>query len=525
MKSLLLSTVSNFLLALFCLALFSCDAPYKVGLDLQRAEQLIGTSFKEDYLIETNVVLMDSISNADREYGISLRNIKAMLGYISDREFGSTRATIYSKIQWNGRKILDSVDINEPDKALLPPFAYDSVTLRLQTPFISSLDDANLRRLAYGDTTQALTIRVERLAQALDTAKTYYINQEHLPTTELLGRATLKPVFRTGTTNGGRTTVYFYEFNIRLSDVFGRELYEKSGKPEFASDAAFENMLKGIKVSVENTNSAAIWNLDLSTSFNSSGINLFYRYENSKTSVSSIYYMVKNPLNQAQWFTKVDTDFGNTPFLNKVRLNTPVPTKDLGNQLYIQDGTGLSTHLNFPTLHDLNNIKNSKDSVIMVNRAELYFETLNNDAIIGFNQPPPSELFLYLAANNQTDLSLGRETQDGYTYEYLFALFRDAPTNNSSQLYFTYIPTAISYSNGFMTKYIQDVIDGKYVDKDGNKKGLFMVAGSTLSNSQTGQFEAKHDLLFNKVIIPDGSMSNGNKRLRLRVYYTKVKRS
>jgi hypothetical protein len=521
MKSLLLSTVSNFLLALFCLALFSCDDPYKVGLDLQRAEQLIGTSFKEDYLIETNVVLMDSISNADREYGVSLRNIKAMLGYVSDREFGSTRATIYSKIQWNGRKILDSVDTATPDKSLAPPFAYDSVVLRLQTPFISSLDDANRRRLAYGDTTQPLTIRVERLAQSLDTTKTYYIDQEHLPTTELLGRATLKPTFRIGTTNGGRSTVYYYEFNIRLSDAFGRELYEKSGKPEFATDAAFENMLKGIKISVENTNSAAIWNLDLSTGFNSSGINLFYRYESSKKSVSSIYYLVKNPLNQAQWFTKVDTDFGNTPFLNKVRLNTPVPTKDLGNKLYIQDGTGLSTHLNFPTLHDLNNIKNSKDSVIMVNRAELYFEPLNNDAILGFNQPPPSELFLYVD-KNPTDLLIG-EREDGSFY--LFPVFRDAPTNNASELYFTYIPTAISYSNGFMTKYIQDVIDGKYIDKSGYKRGLFMIAGSTLSNSQTGQFAAKHDLLFNKVIIPDGSMSNGNKRLRLRVYYTKVKRS
>jgi hypothetical protein len=524
MKSLLLSTISNFLLALFCLALFSCDDPYKVGLDLQRAEQLIGTSFKEDYLIETNVVLMDSISNADREYGIALRNIKAMLGYVSDPQFGSTRATIYSKIQWNGRKILDSVDTSNPDQSLALPFAYDSITLRLQTPFISSLDDANRRRLAYGDTTQELTIRVERLADALDTTKTYYTNQEHLPTTELLGRAKVKPVFRTGTTNGGRSTVYFYEFNIRLSDVFGRELYEKSGKPELASNAAFENMLKGIKVSVENTNSAAIWNLDLSTGFNSSGINLFYRYENSKKSTSSIYYLVKNPLTQAQWFTKVDTDFGNTPFLNKVRLNTPVSTKDLGNQLYIQDGTGLGVHLNFPTLHDLNNIKNSKDSVIMVNRAELYFEPLNNDAIIGFNQPPPSELFLYVG-RNPTDLLIGKGGSGSFSYEFLFPVYRDAPTNNASELYFTYIPTAISYSNGFMTKYIQDVIDGKYIDKTGMKRGLFMVAGSTLSNSQTGQFEAKHDLLFNKVIIPDGSMSNGNKRLRLRVYYTKVKRS
>ncbi len=515
MKSLPVSSLRTFLLALVGLFLFSCDDPYKVGLDLQKNEQLIKTYFKDDHPIATSVVLMDSISNTDRDATTSLRATRAMLGILKDPQFGTTKATIYSKVHWDGRKILDSVDRASPDVSLIGLEAYDSVVLRLRTPLISNTDAISLNRMAEGDTSATLIIRVERLAQELDTTKTYFINHPDLPVTELLGSATVKPIFRK-TAVGNNTFVYHYEMRVRLNDDFGRSIFDKSGKPELATKAAFENMIKGLKISVENTNSTALWNIDLNLSSNSSGIDLFYRYKSSNKAQSVTYNLTANPVAQAQWFTKLETDYNGTPFLSKIKKNEPMPTSNLGNQLFIQDGTGLGVHLDFPTLRGLN--KNDKDSLTVVNRAELYFEPLNNAAMVGANQTPPSELFLYIAASPTTLASGSGKTNLGYEYSFLYPILRDAANNSEPPLYFTYIPTAITYSNGFLSKYIQNLIDGT-----DNGKGLFMVAGFTLSSTQ-GALIVKHDYALNKVIIPDGNPINGNKRLRLKLYYTKVKK-
>jgi hypothetical protein len=517
MKPLFAYTFKSLLIALLAMLCIACDDPYKVGLDLQKNEQLINTYLKEDYEVKTSVVLMDSISNTDKDILASVRTLKGMLGNLSDPQFGDNRATIYSKVLWNGYVIFDSVDIKEPSVPLKKKGIYQSIFLRLRTPLVSNLEAISISRLVHGDTSQALTIKVERLTEALDSNQTYFVNHRHLATSQLLARTTLKPTLKSAKT--GATTAYFYQFDIPLSDDLGREIYEKSGLPELATKAAFENMFKGVKISVENPNSAALWNIDFSTNVLSSSVSsmgIVHSLENLVRKDTMVYYLVTPPTKQAQWFTKIETDYSKTQFLKNIKPQEPMPTANTGNRLYIQDGTGLGVHIDFPTLRNLN--KTNKDSIIVVNRAELYFEPLNNDALIGNNQPPPSELFLYMAAS-PTALASGRSTTtDGYSYDFLYPINRDAANNFTSPAFFNYVPTAITYSNGFITRYVQDLIDGK-----DNGKGMFLIAGFLQTDSQNNSVP-KYDLTLSKVIIPDGSPQNGSKRLRLKLHYTKIKK-
>lgn len=498
-----------FVISTILVGLFSCDDPYKVGLELQANNQLVGTSYTDTFTIDAKLVLQDNIYNTDA-FNVSTspffdsRRMLGHVGLMQDAQFGTTQSSLYTNLFWGATKSFD----------------YDSMSNSkvVKTFKAIGLDSARIFLTidnVYGDTLTPITIKVEQLAEALDTTRRYFSFHE-FPTTREIARKTLRPSARFGVPAS---------IAIPLNASFAQELFEKSGKTELSTSDEFRKYMKGLKISIESNTPSSMISVNMA---GSSGIELYLKYDGTPTRrVANYYFVTANGTfaNRNQWFTSVKANFSPTPFLNKLQLKTPLSTQQTNHKIYLQDGTGLVAWLDFPTLRNLN--KQNKEEYIMLNRAELYFFSTGD---IATNQAP-SDLFFYESAVGGVDFMyddplLSAELDPSKRIAAMpIPIGRDFASNALAPLNATYVKNGFTYSNTFLTRYLQSVIDGKDTqNKQG--QGIFLVPGFLhIVNYQTSSQQfVKHHARMNKTILYDNHAINGEKRMKLKLYYTKFKR-
>ncbi len=486
--------------------LSSCDDPYKVGLELPNAT-LLNTTFSDTFSVSSSLVLQANIYNTDAfatgidGFGNLAENRygTASLGYIYDAQFGATKASFYTKIPWTTRWVsFDSTNTVNNVVTRFVPIRYDSARIKLSWLGV------------IGDTLTPLTIKVEQLATKLDTTKKYD-SKQNLPVMREIGRATIIPK----TIKGVAQPIY-----IALSEEFMSEVFAKSNKTEFSNSNSFDNFMKGFKFSIEGASPAYMLSVNMLGNTNiefipkyTAGSSLFYPY----------YFTTFLPIeaNRNQWFTSVESNYENTQFLNKLTPYIPVSTKNTNNKIYLQDGTGLVALLDFPSLRGYNK-KVSQDEAIVLNRAELYISAVDND-----NNTSTPDLFFYQVGQNGVTMNYNElQIFDFDISRRIDAtpipIARDvAVASPIYPLYANYVKSAKNYNNVFFTRYLQSVIDGKDM-LNGQGKGIFMITGSLETNGN-GSY-VKHNIRLNKVILADNNVANGDKKLKLRLYYTKFKK-
>jgi hypothetical protein len=498
-----------FVISTLLVGLFSCDDPYKVGLELQANNQLVGTSYTDTFSIDAKLVLQDNIYNTDAFNTSSSpffdsRRMLGHFGIMQDAQFGITQASLYTNLFWGATKSFD-YDSTSSSKVVrtFKAIGLDSARILL------TIDNV------YGDTLTPITIKVEQLLQSLDTTRRYFADQE-VPVTREIARRTIRPTTRLGIPTS---------IAIPLNTSFAQELFEKSGKTELSSSEEFRKYMKGLKISVEGNTPSSMVSVNMA---GSSSIELYVRYDGTFTRrVANYYFVTANGTvaNRNQWFSSVKSNFSPTPFLNKLQLKTPLSTQQTNHKIYLQDGTGLVAWLDFPTLRNLN--KQNKEEYIMLNRAELYFFTTGD---IAPNQAP-SDLFFYESAVGGVDLMydeplLSAEIDPSKRIAAMpIPIGRDFAGNTLAPLNATYVKNGFTYTNTFLTRYLQSVIDGKDTqNKQG--QGMFIVPGflHVVPYQTSSQQFVKHHARLNKTVLYDNSTINGDKRMRLRLYYTKFKR-
>lgn len=423
---------------IFSTLLFNaCDTPQDIGVELQAEGQLIQTLFTDTITVNAQLVRRDSIETD----GVS----NLLVGAIQDPDFGNYRAESYFKMNFTAA---DSIDLAGSEDEYP---AIDSLI------FVLSLQNT------YGDTTQPVEVGLFPLRSAEDLVDTLdYYQFDRLPAEE----TPLASVPYPDSLTDDRL------LRLRLDTNLVSQNLNENGVligEQFVQDfSAFR--LAALNPSVPRS--------VLSIGRTQSRLVVYYSYPGDTTSRAVTLFIGKS-------FVGTELDYSSTAF-PRLAQESPVPTSQTNNRLYIQAGTGINARITFPHLD-----KFRTEADFRVHRAELRFPTVA--PTISDNYPPPESVFFFESDpfGNFALSESGGEIPlpfEGVTGQALFIRYSGSGRN---------------YSDANITTYLQELLDGT---RENN--GIILAPSGNESS-------------LNRVIFQDASSFN-DRQLQLRLYYTIV---
>jgi hypothetical protein len=435
------------------LILFSCDDDFDLNLNAPGVNQL-------------NAIYTDTVTVAISTHKLDTVNTtnQMLIGSVQDPFFGTTRSMAYTTLMLGK----DTLNFAAPSSSFL---ALDSVVLTLGVTNF------------YGDTTQENRLLVHRLLQKPDSGKQYYSTDE-LHVSELLGEAMLK---------GSRNRVV----RIKMNERFSRELFSRSGEPEFLNQANFERYLPGLRISAEGPANGSMITVD--PKLDNSRLVLYYRNSALDTvSRQHSFFLLRvgiNPFNSneifiinGRTFSNIKTDLGQSRFLRTLSPAQALPSNQTGNVAHLQGAAGIYVRLQFPHLKNI-----SEGRRVLVNKAFLSFHNAseNYDPSIRFNQPPPN-ILLYLFSNPD-----GLPARQSNGLEAFLAA-----EGRATRAEAFYRAAGRNYPDLEVTSMIQDILSGRTANN-----GILIRAlnpGGTI----------------NKLLIADQQYAVPAQRIQLKIHYT-----
>ncbi len=290
-----------------------------------------------DYTATDTLTLKCSVEREDKIITSDLTSTTAyfLCGELNEPIFGKSTSDIYTSLRLRSTSIT----------AFKAPQVLDSVVLYLRYA------PAGI----YGDTTQAQTLVVERLAQPLDNSNTYY-SDETLPVAEEVGR--VNNFFPKPTTLDSLSSTAKAAFlRVPLSAAFGQELFGYDSLT-YTSDSLFRAKVRGFRIkSSSASNPGAMLAFTLNDGAFSI-IRLYYKDSDTTTVRKSIDYIFSG----SNKFTHLAHDYAGSA----VEPTLGQPANDL---MYIQGVGGLRIKVEMPFADDFKNIA--------VNKAELVLTVAN----------------------------------------------------------------------------------------------------------------------------------------------------
>ncbi len=339
---------------LFFLGLIAgCEKePQNIGLNIQPLDDKINIEYTDTVTVFAYSELQDSILT-DNAY-------LNLLGSINDPIFGKTKASIYTQLQLSN---------NNVDFGSNP--VLDSV--------IMSLDYNGF----YGNLSNQQTVRVYEITESLHNDSAYYSNQ-NIPNDGLdLANYTFYPkpndslviqAIACKSIYSVDSIKYAPQLRFRLDDSFGNKIIDKSGGTELSDNDNFLQFIKGLYVTVDQTNErGAVLYFDLESSV--SKITLFYHNDDDTLSFDLV---INNRCARFNNFDHYDYADADQLFKDQVLNNDTTKGKNL---LYTQPLVGVRTKIYFPHIHEL-----VKSGNIVINKAELVI--CNNSEASRVLKPP-----------------------------------------------------------------------------------------------------------------------------------------
>jgi Domain of unknown function (DUF4270) len=373
-----------------------------------------------DYNFTDTISMRVSVSREDSALITSDRSTADYLlcGELNDPLFGKSSAEIYTLLQTS----------NSALNFQNPRFRYDSIVM-----FIRINGDG-----IYGDTLQEQTLRIHRLAEAINTSdKVNYYSNSTIPTGEQIAEFKFMP--RPSKKDSlVSTTARGSYVRIKLPDTFGQELFGYDSLT-YVTDSTFEMKLRGLKISSSSAGASpgAMLGLDLNdTDF--SFMNLYFTRDDSVKAIFKYQFL------NARKFVSFKHDYAGSPVENSI-------DKPVSELAYAQGMGGLRFKVEFPWASNYENIA--------VNKAELVMTVAEQpgDNSLLF----PTEQFLVLQKQNDTTFtvindiieSVGASGSQGYGR---FGGYPIKKTVNGQ---------AVIEYRFTLTQHFQDIID----DNGGNK--------------------------------------------------------
>jgi len=458
------------------LALFSCEDTTDLSLEGVGSEVELGTSYKDDFIVEAATVLApDSI--------LAFRRGNLLTGRMANSSFGTLTTTSFIEVSTISSTVTGAAGAQ-----------VDSMVLAL---------DYNE---SYGDTTQNLTINVHQLQQPFQATATYFTNSALPFEPAVLGSATFKPAPRrvktevvTTTTNGTSTSTTVKRSipaRVRLSNAFAAQILAQSSGT-LSSQTEFIKFFPGIAIT-SSANAQAV--LGFQPTADSTYLKIYYTSGGTK-------YQYRLGITAANnYFSNITTDRTGTPLAALRQAGDSLPARNINNQAFLQESVGIKTKVTFP---DLKNFKQQLGEVA-INRAELVIPASS----VPFNMVSP---YIYLYETNKSNRILryidSKNTPRGLSDANSYAFYYTTPYPG------VYSATNQEYKIN-ITSYVQALLYNTMPTDITPSNGLIISPASIAFVSGTVD---PLDLLSLQTLRQTVISTAGDKRIALRVYYTTQK--
>jgi hypothetical protein len=308
----------KFLILIFSgLLIVSCDS------DTDAGEFVVGA----DYLaINNKVILIDTVtidvSTVKLDSLVTSSESRILVGNYEDPLFGKVKADSYFQVLTTAFNLYSQ---NSDTDAT--GYVFDSIAMILR------YDD-----YYYADTTKIQTLNIHRVLEKFKPNSeddSFYNNSVLNYDTSSLGVIAYRPK------PIGKDSV-----NVKLSDDFGLELFDKFKNNDITSSEEFANYLKGFVItSVSNSSTSVI-------GFNLSSVVRLY-YSKGTAATGEMYIKDFTILDASKQFNAISSDRAGTLIqdlpLSKMNLSSVYT----GNKGFIQSGTGIACRLDFPNIKQL----------------------------------------------------------------------------------------------------------------------------------------------------------------------------
>lgn len=310
-----------------------------------RSDVPFGTVPDEGY---TKIVAVDSIgiemATVFRD-SFETNNISSyLLGRYQDPYLGSVAGKAYMQF---------TIPASTPE---IPASAvFDSITVLLYP-----------NTYYYGDTTQALTFRIQELDQTIvHSYSSFLYNTSSIPVkSQVLGqkRLTLRP----NATDS---------ISIRLDDAKGQELFTKlrQGATELSDEANFLNYFKGLRIDVDDADVGAVYG------FKGSGGNFIIRLHYHHTfPYHEDQYIDFASLGNDLAFNQLLPDRTGTGLVSTGGYVSEIPSAQTDHLAFMQTGMRTRIKITFPTLRSLlyqNKLIKLLKAELILRPAELSYTT------------------------------------------------------------------------------------------------------------------------------------------------------
>lgn len=308
-------------------ALFSCNDPNTVGLEVQPESDQPNLTFTDTVTLQTEIYRTDSAITYS--LGVNTANA-ALIGSMYESELGQSTANIYGQIV---------PAVTNPD---LDSAVFDSLVLTFAY------------KSFYGDSTTQQTFTVYELDQALSDDSTYYSNQTFAVKSTVVGSSTFSPLPNSNVIIGSDTLAP--HLRIKLDQTYAQGLFDNiKGSNWLSSKETFLSNMKGLYVQCTPTNSGGgIITYNPNTSL--SGMTIYYTDSSGSTlSKKTISFLMSD----AARCNHFEHDYSTSVVGNIF----PKISADKG---YVQAMAGLRTKVTFPFINSL-----IAAMPIAINKAEL----------------------------------------------------------------------------------------------------------------------------------------------------------
>ncbi|QCR24052.1 DUF4270 family protein [Pontibacter sp. SGAir0037] len=350
------SAVRRLLFFFFSIAAFSaCQDPTDIGLNLQKDEDLIGTTFIELPVNTGTVLLNDSI--------LSYRQIP-LIGQYTDPALGAVKSTAFTEFGIAGSDLTFGVNAQ-------------AVSMELTLDYSGVYGNAGSNNL---------TLSVHRLTEGFNDRTSYFTNSALPYESTPLGTATITPKMLKKANSSTDSTSAENKIKIALNLDFANSILAQR---TFASQESFANFVRGLAIVPSNGTSSNL--LFLNYAADTSKITLTYKLNGSE---ELLKYTFRFNYSDVRYFNRVVADRAGTAVETLQNKGDFVAASETGGESYIQANTALLTKVVIP---ELARLKEQIGNVI-INRAELVLP-IKDASRTGYLTAPP-QLVLYRTNNN-----------------------------------------------------------------------------------------------------------------------------
>lgn len=448
----------------------SCKDPNEVGNSLLKENS--NTTFIDTFSIETDVVFYP-------ENLLSNKATSILVGNVTDPNFGNISAKSFFQLRLSEENIPIEENVTVDSVIFYLPYKVNGY---LYTKIGATQNGYYPHAQFVGDTTKSHTISVHELSESL-TDQDYTVNDAvnynstslgsvttaHNPTTNLVYSTSEERIIETPT------------LQIPLNKDLGPRLLD------LARNGTQDNFLANFNgfALVGDDKDASIMNFNHIDNNPRMAVYVYYRTANDEN-----YYFRFYVNNDSQNFNQIKSDRSAAMINTLQNTGDKISTSNLNNFGYLQSGTGIQTQFKVPYLKKFI----EENPLISIDKAELILQVEEVDATYGYENGPTPTLSLKDVKNNTIVTN-----DDGETTQ----IPNDLSIGGTPYYTFSYNPIEQIYTLP-LTSYVQQLSLQK-------EELESLIIAPTLNATRT-----------NLTRFYDNNNSNGDKAMKLRIYYTKV---